>query len=189
MSSQPRNTAMIDPVSGRLVGARYVRSPHCDDRPPGTPIDLVVVHNISLPPGEFGGAWIDALFTGRLDPAGHPYFEAIQGLRVSAHLLIDRCGRLTQYVPFHLRAWHAGRSCFAGRSACNDYSIGIELEGTDDIPYTPDQYQSLAQVVRALRSVYPAITAQRVTGHSDIAPGRKTDPGPAFDWARLRALL
>lgn len=177
---------MIDRERGMLAGARYVPSPNCNDRPPETPIDLIVVHGISLPPGEFGGPWLDALFTNVLDPAVHPCFQAIQGLRVSAHLLIRRTGEIVQYVPFHRRAWHAGESCYEGQRNCNDFSIGIELEGTDDIPYTAVQYQQLAQVIAALMRVYPAITPARIVGHADIAPGRKTDPGPAFDWPRLR---
>lgn len=145
--------------------------------------ELVVVHGITLPPGEFGGPWIDDLFLGRLDPAAHPYFAAIAHLRVSAHLLIRRDGSITQYVPFHLRAWHAGTSVFGGRERCNDFSIGIELEGTDDGPYADVQYARLAGAIHALKKAYPTLTA--VAGHEDIAPGRKTDPGPAFDWGRL----
>jgi N-acetyl-anhydromuramoyl-L-alanine amidase len=179
----------VDIRRGLLEGVRRVDSPNCDERPAGTPIELLVVHGISLPPGEFGGAWIDALFTNTLDPAAHPYFRQIQGLRVSSHLLIGRDGALTQYVPFHRRAWHAGRSCYAGREACNDYSIGIELEGADDLPYAPVQYVVLAQVSAALMRAYPGITPERIVGHCDIAPGRKTDPGACFEWGRLRALL
>jgi AmpD protein len=149
--------------------------------------ELIVVHGITLPPGEFGGPWIDDLFMGRLDPSRHPYFASIVHLRVSAHLLIRRDGSVTQYVPFHLRAWHAGASSFAGRERCNDYSIGIELEGSDDIPYEPAQYATLAEVVVALQQAYPTLSA--LAGHSDIAPGRKTDPGPSFDWARLEQAL
>jgi AmpD protein len=152
-------------------------------------IDLLVIHNISLPPGQFDGPWIDALFTNTLDPAIHPYFREILGFRVSAHLLIRRAGELIQYVPFHRRAWHAGRSSFAGRENCNDFSIGIELEGSDEVAYTDLQYQRLREIIKALRQTYPAITGERITGHSNIAPGRKTDPGSAFDWARLRGAL
>ena len=152
-------------------------------------VDLIVVHGISLPPGEFGGPWIDALFTKVLDPDAHPYFRTIADLRVSAHLLIRRDGDLAQYVPLHRRAWHAGVSNFAGRSRCNDFSIGIELEGTDHLPYDDRQYSRLAEVIAALRTAYPTLTPERLVGHADIAPGRKTDPGPAFDWARLRRLL
>ncbi len=179
----------IDPTTGLLDAARQRPSPNRDDRPAGLTVDLIVVHGISLPPGEFGGPWIDALFTNTLDPDAHPYFQAIAGLRVSAHLLIRRDGELVQYAPFHLRAWHAGASNFAGRSRCNDFSVGIELEGADHVPYDDRQYEPLAAAVMALRMAYPALTPDRLAGHSDIAPGRKTDPGPAFDWARLRRLL
>lgn len=149
--------------------------------------ELIVIHGISLPPGEFGGPWIDDLFLGQLDPAVHPYFAKIAHLRVSAHLLIRRDGSLTQYVPFHLRAWHAGVSSFAGRERCNDFSIGIELEGTDTLPYSPPQYTRLTQVIQILKQVYPCLKA--IAGHEDIAPKRKTDPGPAFEWAGLKRAL
>ena len=179
----------VDIGSGRLEGARQVPSPNCDERPPETAIDLVVVHGISLPPGVYGEGWVDALFSNRLDPDAHPYFREIAGLTVSAHLLIDREGGVTQYVPFHRRAWHAGASCFEGRERCNDFAVGIELEGEDEVPYTEAQYRRLAEVIAALRSAYPDITGDRIVGHADIAPGRKTDPGPAFDWDHLRRLL
>ncbi|MCC6134581.1 MAG: 1,6-anhydro-N-acetylmuramyl-L-alanine amidase AmpD [Candidatus Contendobacter sp.] len=179
----------VDPATGLLDAAHYLPSPNGDDRPLGVAIDLIVIHGISLPPGEFGGPWIDALFANTLDLAAHSYFQTLSGLRVSAHLLIRRDGELTQYVPFHRRAWHAGASEYAGRSRCNDFSIGIELEGADLIPYTDQQYPQLAAAIRAMWATYPAITPDRLTGHTDIAPGRKTDPGPAFDWARLRRLL
>ncbi|RMG27936.1 MAG: 1,6-anhydro-N-acetylmuramyl-L-alanine amidase AmpD [Gammaproteobacteria bacterium] len=169
--------------------ARRVPSPNQDARPAGMRPSLLVIHGISLPPGEFGGPWIDALFTNRLDPTAHPYFREIAHLRVSAHLLIDRRGHLTQYVPFERRAWHAGRSRFGAHEGCNDFSIGIELEGTDEVPYTDEQYGCLAEVTRWLMARYPDIVPERIVGHSDIAPGRKTDPGPAFDWVRYRALL
>ena len=175
-------------VEGWLEGARRVPSPNCDARPPGTEIGLIVVHGISLPPGAFGGDAIERLFTNRLDPEAHPYFREITGLKVSAHVLIRRDGALIQFVPFSMRAWHAGRSCFRDREACNDFSVGIELEGTDETPYADIQYQCLAELVSALRAAYPGIAADAVVGHCDIAPGRKTDPGPAFDWARLRRL-
>jgi len=152
-------------------------------------VDLLVIHNISLPPGQFGDRWIEDLFLNRLDPSAHRYFAAIAGLRVSAHLLIRRAGELIQFVPLSRRAWHAGQSCFAGRTACNDFSIGIELEGADQIPFTAEQYRCLARVTQQIRSQYPAIESGRIVGHSDIAPGRKTDPGPAFDWVHYRALL
>jgi len=176
--------------TGLLVGgARQVLSPHCDERPSDTQVDLLVLHGISLPPGDFGGGGIEQLFTGNLDPAAHDYFAEIHRMRVSAHVLVRRSGELVQFVPFQRRAWHAGVSQFAGRERCNDYSIGIELEGTDDIPYAPAQYASLARLLAALFDAYPALSPDRVVGHSDIAPGRKTDPGPAFDWDRLRSLL
>jgi len=152
-------------------------------------VDLVVVHNISLPPGEFGGPWVENLFLNRLDPTAHRFFREIAGLRVSAHLLIRRDGEITQFVPFLMRAWHAGVSRFQGRERCNDFSIGIELEGTDLEAYTPVQYEALGQSVALLMELYPKITAERIVGHSDIAPGRKTDPGPAFDWHRFRDRL
>ena len=179
----------VDLTAGRLDAAGYLPSPNSDERPDGITIDLLVIHGISLTPGEFGGPWIDALFTNTLDPAVHPYFQTLAGLRVSAHVLIRRDGELTQYVPFQRRAWHAGVSEYAGRSRCNDFSVGIELEGADEVPYTDRQYQQLAEVIRALRQAYPAITPERLVGHADIAPGRKTDPGPAFDWVRLHRLL
>jgi AmpD protein len=169
-----------------LAGVRCSPSPNCDPRPPDTEIDLLVLHNISLPPGEFGGRWIDDLFHNRLDPQAHPYFRYIAGMKVSAHLLIRRDGSAIQYVPLRLRAWHAGVSCFRGRERCNDFSVGIELEGTDHTPFTSPQYASLARLTREIMNQYPAITPERLTGHSDIAPGRKTDPGPAFDWDRFR---
>lgn len=179
----------IDRYRGFLEGARQVPSPNCDDRPAGTQVELVVVHGISLPPGEFGGPWIEALFTNTLDPAAHPYFRELQGLRVSAHLLVRRSGEIVQYVPFQRRAWHAGLSSFQGRTRCNDFSIGIELEGTDTVPYTDAQYHYLAQVLAALMQAYPAIARGRIVGHCEVAPGRKTDPGAAFDWGRLHGLL
>lgn len=179
----------IDPDEGWLTGARRVVSPNCDARPDGADITLMVVHGISLPPGEYGGGWIDDLFCNRLDPEAHPYFREIAGLRVSSHLLIRRDGEVIQYVPFSRRAWHAGDSCFEGRSACNDFSIGIELEGQDTEPYTDRQYEQLAAVMQALVVAYPGLSLDRVAGHCDIAPGRKTDPGPAFDWQQLQARL
>ncbi|MGW8309706.1 MAG: 1,6-anhydro-N-acetylmuramyl-L-alanine amidase AmpD [Thiogranum sp.] len=172
-----------------LVGARRVLSPNCDDRPDAADISLIVVHGISMPPGEFGGHWIDDLFTNRLDTRAHPYFAEIEGLEVSSHVLIRRDGELVQYVPFTRRAWHAGRSCYSGRAACNDFAVGIELEGQDDVPYEDVQYLRLASLIKALRDRFPGIRADAVVGHSDIAPGRKTDPGAAFDWPRLRGLL
>jgi AmpD protein len=172
-----------------LNGAVRRPSPNHDRRPPGTEIDLLVIHNISLPPGEFGGPWIDDLFLNRLDPAAHPYFAHIAQLRVSAHLLIRRDGSLTQYVPLALRAWHAGKSSFQGRPDCNGYSIGIELEGSDDQPFEDAQYDRLTRVTREIMALYPAISKDHISGHADIAPGRKTDPGPCFDWQRYLTQL
>jgi len=177
-------------VDGWLQPVCACPSPHCDMRPPDVKPTLLVIHNISLPPGEFGGPYIDQLFIDQLDHQAHPFFADLAGLRVSAHLLIRREGQLVQYVSFAQRAWHAGVSVFAGRTACNDFSIGIELEGTDYIPYTASQYQQLARVIQLLQQPWPALAdATRWVGHRDIAPSRKTDPGPAFDWARLRALV
>ncbi len=175
--------------AGWLSPARRLASPNCDERPQDCAVELVVVHGISLPPGEFGGPWIDALFTNALDADAHPYFREIADLQVSAHVLIRRNGEVVQYVPFDRRAWHAGQSCFAGRERCNDFSIGIELEGSDDQPYETVQYQVLAEVCQALFASYPGLSSQRMVGHCDIAPGRKTDPGPHFEWLRLRELL
>jgi AmpD protein len=179
----------LEADSGWLTGVRRLLSPNQDERPVGTAVDLLVVHNISLPPGQFGGSHVDELFTNTLDPDAHPYFRGLQGLRVSAHLLVARDGVVTQYVPLHRRAWHAGVSEFRGRPRCNDFSVGIELEGTDDRSYEDRQYELLVDLVRLIAGRWPAITPDRVVGHSDVAPGRKTDPGPAFDWPRLRARL
>ena len=179
----------VNPATGLLSAVRYLASPNCDQRPIHTGIDLLVLHGISLPPGEFGGPWIDGLFTNTLISNAHPYFAEIHTLRVSAHALIHRNGVITQYVPFQARAWHAGVSHFQGRARCNDFSIGIELEGTDEIAYSAAQYQALSSAITALQRVYPALTNERIVGHCDIAPERKTDPGPAFDWARLRQSL
>jgi AmpD protein len=179
----------IDPATHLAAEARQVLSPHFDARPKGILPELIVVHGISLPPGEFGGAWIDQLFTGSLDPDGHPYFRDVARQRVSAHALIRRDGRVVQYVPFAERAWHAGESSYKKRSACNDFSIGIELEGTDTLAYEDAQYESLGALIQALLAAYPSLSSKRLVGHSDIAPGRKTDPGSAFDWNRLRRLL
>ncbi|WP_428622859.1 1,6-anhydro-N-acetylmuramyl-L-alanine amidase AmpD [Sedimenticola sp.] len=175
--------------SGWLDGVRHCPSPNQDERPESCQIDLLVIHGISLPPDQYGGPWIDRLFLNQLPPDAHPYFADIHQLRVSTHLLIRRDGERVQYVPLTRRAWHAGQSCFAGRECCNDYSIGIELEGSDTTPYTVQQYQVLAQTIREIQTYYPAISDERITGHSDIAPGRKTDPGPAFDWDYLKQLL
>lgn len=182
-------TLHIDATTGLLRGARQVLSPHFDERPAGVKPDLLVVHGISLPPGEFGGPWIDRLFTGTLPFDAHPYFRAIAGARVSAHALIRRDGEIVQYVPFGARAWHAGQSEYDGRPACNDFSIGVELEGTDETPYTDAQYEALAQLAAALFDAYPSLGPEHMVGHSDIAPERKTDPGPLFNWRRLRVLV
>jgi len=172
-----------------LVSARQLPSPNLSERPEGEEISLLVIHNISLPPGEFGGRFIDDLFCNCLDYSAHPFFEGLKELRVSSHLLIDRSGGLTQYVPFNFRAYHAGESLFDGRDQCNDFSIGIELEGCDDRPFTDQQYEVLAKTTLILMEAYPGITSARIIGHSDIAPGRKTDPGPCFDWSRYRSML
>jgi len=175
--------------TGWLEGISHCPSPHYDERPVGIAIDLIVIHGISLPPGEFGGPFIDQLFTQTLASDAHPYFATIAQLRVSAHVLIRRTGKITQYVSLFQRAWHAGVSCFAGRTHCNDFSIGIELEGGDEVPYTDEQYQQLAKLINLLQQVWPHINCNCIVGHCDIAPGRKTDPGPAFDWERLHELM
>ena len=171
---------------GFADSARFIRSPNCDERPEGMRVELVVVHAISLPPGEFGGPGIEELFTNRLDPAAHPYYAGISHLRVSAHFLVRRDGALEQFVPCVKRAWHSGESSWRGRPRCNDYSIGIELEGTDDTPFEDAQYALLARLTGALTRAYPIAG---IAGHSEVAPGRKTDPGPHFDWVRYRALI
>jgi AmpD protein len=173
-------------AQGLLEGARFIPSPNCDERPDATAIELLVVHAISLPPGEFGGPGIEQLFLNRLDPAAHPYYAGIATLRVSAHMLVRRTGEIVQFVPCVKRAWHAGPSQWRGRPRCNDYSIGIELEGADDQPFEARQYAVLAELTRAVQCTYPIA---EIVGHSDIAPGRKTDPGPCFDWTCYRALL
>jgi AmpD protein len=180
---------LVDVATGLLDAATQVPSPNQDERPGGCPPELIVVHSISLPPGEFGGPHIERLFTNCLEPSDHPYFSNIADLEVSAHLLIRRDGRTIQFVPFHRRAWHAGESCFDGRECCNDFSIGIELEGTDEGSFTDAQYRVLVDVVDALGHAYPSLAPLRIAGHSDIAPGRKTDPGPGFDWAMLDAMM
>ena len=192
MASFPRGggrTMHIDPVTGLLDVARQCPSPNRDARPEADAIELLVVHGISLPPGEFGGDGVDRLFTNGLDPSAHPYFREIADLRVSAHLLIRRAGEVVQYVPFHERAWHAGASSWCGRDRCNDFSVGVELEGTDDRPYEAAQYRALAEIVGALATAYPRFDRRSLAGHCDVAPGRKTDPGPAFDWQRVQALI
>ena len=174
--------------NGQLLGARFVPSPNFNDRPAHTEIQLVVIHNISLPPSQFGGGYIEQFFQNQLDWQAHPYFQTIEGMQVSAHLLILRSGEVLQFVNFNDRAWHAGRSSYLGKKECNDYSIGIELEGSDDQPFESVQYAVLAQVVASLQQAYPKIQ-QHLAGHSDIAPRRKTDPGPYFDWHYFRELL
>jgi AmpD protein len=171
---------------GLVAEARYLPSPNCDAREAGVSIDLLVIHNISLPPGEFGGPGIIDLFLNRLDPAAHSYYNGISALRVSAHFLIRRDGEIIQFVPCSARAWHAGLSSWRGRERCNDFSIGVELEGADTVPFTDAQYTQLTALTRALRARYPIAD---IAGHSDIAPGRKTDPGRCFDWQRFRASI
>ncbi|MBS8241445.1 1,6-anhydro-N-acetylmuramyl-L-alanine amidase AmpD [Marinobacter lipolyticus] len=190
-SPAPCTSASIDRLrrSGRVSWARWCPSPNFGPRPENADISLLVVHNISLPPGQFGGDAIERFFCNSLDACEHPYFETIAGMKVSAHALVRRDGTVVQFVSFLDRAWHAGRSCFQGEDECNDFSIGIELEGADDIPYTPEQYQSLAALSALAMSAWPRITRDRITGHCDIAPGRKTDPGPAFDWAHYHQQL
>jgi AmpD protein len=169
-----------------LGGTRFIPSPNFDERPAGCDISLLVIHNISLPPDEFGGNGVIELFTNSLDLEAHPYYSQLRGLKVSAHFFIRRSGEIIQFVPCEKRAWHAGESCWEGRARCNDYSLGIELEGTDTVPFTDAQYAALVPLTRALQKTYPISS---IAGHSDVAPGRKTDPGPCFDWARYRAAL
>lgn len=184
MNPTPKLPGAID-AAGWLAGVRRIPSPNCDARPDGAMANLLVVHAISLPPGEFGGDAIVRLFANRLDPAAHPYFAAIAGRRVSAHFLIPRDGRTIQFVSCLERAWHAGASCWRGRSRCNDFSIGVELEGDDFTPFAAAQYAALNDLTMRLAARFPL---QACVGHADIAPGRKTDPGPHFDWSRLTAL-
>ncbi len=171
---------------GLAEGARFAASPNCDERPAGCAIDLVVIHYISLPPGEFGGPGVIELFTNRLDVQAHPFYATLAGAKVSTHFLIRRDGELVQFVPCTRRAWHAGESSWCGRVRCNDFSIGIELEGTGETPFTDAQYDRLAALTRALQARYPIAD---IVGHSDVAPSRKSDPGPHFDWTRYRALI
>ena len=182
-SPEPPPRFLVD-IAGMCSGARWIPSPNHDERPADARVELLVIHAISLPPGEFGGEWITDLFLDRLHPGAHPYFAGLAGVRVSAHFLVRRDGEVIQYVPCELRAWHAGVSSWKGRERCNDYSVGIELEGTDNLPFTDEQYASLADLTRALLERYGPLD---LAGHADIAPGRKTDPGPCFDWARFRA--
>ena len=176
----------IDASTGLLVGIKQVLSPFFDARPAGVVPDLIVLHGISLPPGDFGGPWIARLFTGNLPADAHAEFRERAGLRVSAHLLIRRDGSAVQFVSLNHRAWHAGRSVWQGRESCNDYSIGIECEGTDEIPYEAAQYAALRALLPMLLQAYPAIRPERIVGHSDVAPGRKSDPGSSFDWSQVR---
>ena len=171
---------------GLLEGIRFIPSPNCDARPAGCAIDLLVIHHISLPPGEFGGTGIIELFTNRLNPAAHPFYASIAGMKVSAHFVVRRDGGLIQFVPCAMRAWHAGESGWKGRARCNDFSVGIEVEGTGEVSFTDAQYERLTGLTRALQARYPIAD---IVGHSDVAPGRKSDPGPRFDWARYRAML
>jgi len=179
----------LNKATGIIDEARQVSSPNCDDRPEGCAPSLIVIHGISLPPGEYGGPEIDQLFTNCLPAEAHPYFEAIADIRVSAHFLIRRAGELVQYVSVHRRAWHAGQSCYDGRECCNDFSIGIELEGEDHTAYAKAQYECLVELVSTLRSENEALADAKIVGHSDIAPGRKSDPGESFDWPQFFGLL
>ncbi len=179
----------IDLKKGLVSGARFHSSPNFNERPLNQEIDLLVIHNISLPPGEFAGDYVQDFFTNKLDSTHHEYFKEIAELKVSSHLYIRRSGELWQFVPLTKRAWHAGKSSFAGRPDCNNFSIGIELEGTDFLPYTPKQYEQLAEVSCAIMHHYPKITPNQIVGHSDIAPSRKSDPGPSFDWQHYRELV
>ncbi len=175
--------------NGLLEQAEQCPSPNCNERPETSEINLLVIHNISLPAGEFGTPYIRQLFTNTLDTTAHESFCDLEGLEVSAHLLIQRDGVIIQFVPFDQRAWHAGVSSWCGNEGCNDFSIGIEMEGTDTLPYEPAQYDALVQVTEELMAIYPKLTPQTIAGHCDIAPGRKTDPGPAFDWKRYLSRL
>lgn len=180
-----QTTLRLDPESGWMQGIEHIASSNYNQRP-SDEVSLLILHNISLPPGQFGTGMVDALFTNQLPAEQHPYFQEIKTLRVSAHFLIERDGKIKQYVSCHNRAWHAGISSFHGRENCNDYSIGIELEGTDWTPYTNEQYQQLRRLIKEIKKHFPLITDSRICGHSDVAPGRKTDPGPTFDWKRIR---
>ena len=179
---------LLDPVTGWCAGVSHCPSTHCNERPQGE-ISLLVLHNISLPPGQFGTGKVQEFFTSGLSASEHAYFAGIADMRVSAHFFIERDGQVSQFVSCQQRAWHAGVSSFAGRDNCNDFSIGVELEGTDDLPYSEAQYDALVPLVQQLLAAYPALSVERICGHCDIAPGRKTDPGPAFDWPRLRMAL
>jgi AmpD protein len=187
--SKEGHSVKVDVGTGWIEGARKIVSPNYDERPPDAMVDLVVIHGISLPKGVFGTPWVEALFTNTLDYDADASFRELVDVNVSAHLLIRRKGELLQFVSLNKRAWHAGVSQWQGRSRCNDFSIGIEIEGCDDQPYTAHQYLQLARLANVLMETYPAIRGERIVGHCDIAPGRKTDPGPAFDWTRFHAML
>ena len=180
---------VLEPASGLVRGLSYLESPHCDERPAGCAPELLVIHAISLPEGEFGGDDVTDLFLGRLDVSSHPDYVGLQDLQVAAHFFIRRDGSVLQFVPVHRRAWHAGISEYRGRSRVNDFSIGVELEGCDDQIFEDDQYQALVWLTELLSTAYPVIGAEQIVGHSDIAAGRKTDPGAHFDWARYRQSL
>jgi len=179
----------VDPASHLVAGVRFVPSPNFDERPLNIPLSLIVIHNISLPPGEFGGPYIEQLFTNQLNPNEHSYFAKVADKKVSAHILIRRDGSMLQFVPFNKRAWHAGESIYKGKPRANDYSIGIELEGADKTPYESVQYTVLVGLVNSLLMAYPSLSKEDIVGHSDIAPGRKSDPGMSFQWKKFRELL
>ena len=181
---------MLSEIINHLItSAEFRESPNCSERPPDVQVILMVIHNISLPPGRFGGTHIIDFFQNKLDVSADEYFEEIKNLKVSSHLLIDRRGRVTQFVPFNKNAWHAGISHYQGQENCNDFSIGVEMEGTDSIDYTTKQYESLREITLSLMKAYPRIIIDNIVGHSDIAPERKTDPGESFDWSRFRSSL
>lgn len=183
---QMNQHADFDPETGLVKWARQVNSPNFDDRPQGVPIDALIIHAISLPPGEYGGGHIEQFFCNQLDSEGHSYFSEIAGIKVSAHFFINRSGELVQFVPVHKRAWHAGVSCCMGREAVNDFSVGIELEGCDDDEFEEAQYRTLVELTHLLTSSIPSLSSKHIYGHEEIAPGRKTDPGPGFDWQAYR---
>ncbi len=178
---------MSEIVNHLIASAEFRESPNCSERPSGADVTLLVIHNISLPPGHFGGVYISDFFQNKLDVSVDQYFEEIKNLKVSSHLLIDRLGKVIQFVPFNKNAWHSGISLFQGQESCNDFSIGIEMEGTDSIEYTNEQYESLQEVTLSIMKDYPEIVLDNIVGHSDIAPGRKTDPGESFDWSRYKS--
>lgn len=188
-STREAGDLKIDTATGLLEGARFIASPNCDSRPRAAVIEVIVVHAISLPPGKFGGPGVEQLFCNRLDPAEDPSYAEIHPLKVSAHFLVRRGGEIVQFVSLHQRAWHAGRSYCEGRKDTNDFSVGIELEGSDDVPFEEAQYRALSLLTQEIMRVYPAVTPDRIYGHADIAPGRKTDPGPNFHWGRYLASL